>query len=312
MITLTHESFAAARAYIMTHGRPLDQARFVYHFKNGDPALVVEQLAAYQNEDGGFGNALEPDIRTKASSAIATSTGLTILREVGAKDDEPLVIAAVNYLLSSYDTLERVWPIVPAAVEDAPHAPWWSYAESASTFDSFRVNPRAALVGQLYHFAAVQEAPADLLTGASQSLLAHIESIPDDDMGMHDLLAILDLAGADNLPSELRQPIVIKLRRVVPHAVVTDRSLWGEYALRPLQVAPAPDSLLAPYVDRQAIDANLDYEIEQQTADGSWDLAWSWDFIDAAAWAQAEKDWKGAHAVNHLRILAAYGRIDAA
>jgi hypothetical protein len=293
----------------MSHGRPLDRARFTYHFENGDPALIIQEVAAYQNEDGGFGNALEPDSRTPASSAIATSTGLTALREAGAKGDEPLVIAAIRYLLSSYDARQKVWPIVPAAVEDAPHAPWWSYAESATVFDSFRVNPRAALVGHLYHFAAAQQAPADLLTGVSQSLLAHIESIPDDDMGMHDLLAILDLAGADNLPAGYRQPIVSKLQRVVRQAVETDPRQWAEYTLRPLQVAPAPDSLLAAHIDRQAIDANLDYEIEQQTADGSWDLAWSWDFVDAAAWAQAEKDWKGLHAVNHLRILAAYGRI---
>ena len=309
MTTLTQESFAAARAYIMTHGRPLDQARFVFHFENGDPALIIRELAAYQNEDGGFGHALEPDLRTPASSAIATSTGLTVLREAGAKGDEPLVIAVIRYLRNSYDALKNLWPIVPAAVEDAPHAPWWNYAESATTFGGFRVNPRAALVGHLYHFAAAQEAPADLLTGAGQSLLAHIESIPDDDMGMHDLLAILDLAGADNLPAGLRRPIVGKLRRVVGHAVVTDPKQWGEYALRPLQVAPAPDSLLASHVDRQAIDANLDYEIEQQMADGSWDLAWSWDFVDATAWAKAEKDWKGLHAVNNLRIFAAYGRI---
>jgi hypothetical protein len=309
MTILSQESFAAARAYIMTHGRPLDQARFAYHFEDGDPASILRELAAYQNEDGGFGKALEPDLRTPASSAIATATGLTLLREAGAKGDDPLAIAAVRYLLNSYDARNKVWPIVPPAVEDAPHAPWWSYAESATTFAGFRINPRAALVGHLYHFASGQGAAADLLSDVSQSLLAHIESIADEEMGMHDLLATLELAETDDVPAEVRSPIVDKLRRVVPSAIVTDPEQWTDYVLRPLQVAPAPDSLMAPFIDRQAIDVNLDYEIEQQSADGSWALAWSWDFIDAAAWAQAEKEWKGFHAVNHLRVLAAYDRI---
>jgi hypothetical protein len=302
---MTRESFAAARAYIMSHGRPVDQARFAYHFENGDSATVLQALAAFQNDDGGFGHALEPDLRTPASSAIATSTGLAILREVDAAVSDPVVADAVRYLLYSYDAARSVWPIVPPTVEDAPHAPWWTYADSEANFGGFLVNPRAALIGHLYYFSPGQE----MLANVSQSLLAHMETIPDDDMGMHDLLSFLELAEVDNMPADQRQKVVAKLRRAARHAVATDPAQWTEYNLRPLQVAPTPDSFLSSEIDHAAVDANLDYEIERQAADGSWDLAWSWDFVDAAAWAQAEKDWKGYHAVNTLRTLSAYGRL---
>ncbi len=305
MLTMNHESFAAARAYIMNHGRPVDQARFAYHFENGDSMPVVRALATYQNDDGGFGHGLEPDLRTPASSVIATSTGLAILREVNAAAGEPVVADAIRYLLYVYDPGIGVWPIVPAAVEDAPHAPWWTYADSEVNFGRFLVNPRAALAGHLYHFSPGQE----ILAGVSRSLLAHMDTIPDDDMGMHDLLAFLELAEADNVPPDQRQKVVDKVRRAARHVVASDPAQWTDYALRPLQVAPTPDSLLAADIDRAAIDANLDYEIERQSADGVWDLTWSWDFVDAAAWAQAEKDWKGHHAVNTLRTLSAYGRL---
>ena len=53
----------------------------------------------------------------------------------------------------------------------------------------------------------------------------------------------------------------------------------------------------------------VDYLIAQQLADGSWPLAWSWDFVDAGAWAQAEKDWKGHLAVANLRLLGAFNRL---
>jgi hypothetical protein len=309
MKILTTESFAAARAYILTHGRPLDQARFGYHFEGASAPAVALALATYQNDDGGFGHGLEPDIRTPASSAIATSTGLAILRDIGKMADESLVAAAAGYLLATYDTVREVWPMVPPAVEDAPHAPWWTYADSETVFNGFRINPKASLLGHLYHLAAGQDGVAGLLSSASQSLMAYVETIPDEELGMHDLLALLDLASAENIPSDLQAPLSDKLRRAADHVVAIDPAGWGEYVLRPLQAAPAPDSLLAPVIDRAAIDANLDYEIQRQSADGSWDLAWTWDFIDVAAWAQAERDWKGFHAVNHLRTFAAYGRL---
>lgn len=309
MAIMTLESYMAARAYVMAHGRPLDQSRFAFHFGNGAATQVIRALSAYRNEDGGFGQALEPDLRTTASSAIATATALGVLREVDASGQAPLVLAAVRYLVNSIDGVRKVWPIVPPAVEDAPHAPWWSYAESEDTFDGFRINPRASLVGHIYHFTAGEGALGKLLGEVSASLLDAVTNAPDDALGMHDFLAILDLLEADHVPESLRRPLIEKLRRAAPGTVVTDPTRWGEYGLLPLQAAPEPNAPLASAIDRRAIDANLDYLIEQQMADGSWPLAWSWAYVDADAWAQAEREWKGFHAVNHLRWLTAYDRI---
>src|SRR5512140_688040 len=43
-----------AVAFIQTHARPLERALYAYHF-GGEPAdAVLAELAAFQNEDGGF------------------------------------------------------------------------------------------------------------------------------------------------------------------------------------------------------------------------------------------------------------------
>ena len=42
-----------------------------------------------------------------------------------------MVQRAVGYLLNTFDHEELRWEIVSPAVEDAPHAPWWTYGESA-------------------------------------------------------------------------------------------------------------------------------------------------------------------------------------
>lgn len=41
----------------------------------------------------------------------------------------------------------------PAAIEDAPHAPWWGHEGLAGRFDGFAVNPHAEVLGYLYEFA---------------------------------------------------------------------------------------------------------------------------------------------------------------
>jgi hypothetical protein len=53
---LSKEAFERADSFVKQQGRPLDVARFAYHFE-GEPAeAVVAQLSSYQNRDGGFGH----------------------------------------------------------------------------------------------------------------------------------------------------------------------------------------------------------------------------------------------------------------
>ena len=68
--------FESARGFVHERARPLDRALFSALFENGDAAAVSNALVAFRNEDGGFGNALEPDFRLPASSPMATSMAL--------------------------------------------------------------------------------------------------------------------------------------------------------------------------------------------------------------------------------------------
>lgn len=306
MKQLTRDAFSRARHYIMTRGREIDRNLFAYTFEGGEKNGVIGALRAYQNADGGFGHALEPDLRTPASSAIATQQAFDYLRDIEASASEPLVTSGIKYLLQTFDAGLGVWAIIPPEVEAAPHAPWWSYADSAANFDGFRANPTAALAGHLHYYASL--VPADFLDKITAQLLDHLSEMPDDNMNKHDLFCYLTLA--ESLRGANQRIVLDKLARVVPGSVEYDQSKWVEYTLWPLAVAPGPESPLASMLDRSAIEANLDYEIEEQVEDGSWPLAWSWEFIDEAAWTQAEQDWKGFHALRKLKVLKAYGRLE--
>jgi hypothetical protein len=63
MKKLTKDAFAAAERYMDLHARLIDRLRFAHRFRGGPTGPVLSVLRGYQNPDGGFGNAIEPDLR---------------------------------------------------------------------------------------------------------------------------------------------------------------------------------------------------------------------------------------------------------
>ena len=108
MNKLPQSAFNRARQFLLTQARPLEKALFSLEFEDGTAAAVLSELARFQNPDGGFGRALEPDVRTPCSSALCTEIGLRILLELHTPPDHPMVGAAVKYVIDSLDPQTRV------------------------------------------------------------------------------------------------------------------------------------------------------------------------------------------------------------
>jgi len=307
MKLLSRDQFERSAAYLRSEARPLERALFAHAFESGRRTAVLAALVPYQNNDGGFGRALEPDMRSPASSVVATTIALDILRRVGATEETSGLPAALVYLMDNYDAETSRWPIISPAVEDAPHAPWWDYAESAVNFRGFWANPRASVVGYLWQYRKLVPSPfvEGALRAAATDLLTYSQT-----MEMHDLLCYVDLLATDGLPGEMRQNMLDKLRRVVARSVVMDPAQWNDYNLKPLTIIHSPQSELAAAVEPAALDANLDYLIDTLGPDGTWRPNWSWEFIDADAWAAAEREWRGVLTLRNLATLRAFGRIE--
>ena len=62
------------------------QGRWKYLFEGGSREDVLTSLAAYQNEDGGFGHALEPDCWNPDSSPIQTWVAAEIIQKIGFEE----------------------------------------------------------------------------------------------------------------------------------------------------------------------------------------------------------------------------------
>jgi hypothetical protein len=308
MKVITKQAFADAREFIHDRARPLDRALFRFHFESGSAAEVLRELAPYQNDDGGFGHGLEADQHAAASSAVATGIAAAVFREVRAPADHPLVLRAIAYLVKTYDRHRQIWEIVPPAVEDAPHAPWWSYADIETTFDGSRINPMAGIIGALYDYPAL--VPGVLLDEVTGVLLERLRS-RGRRIASDEFKCIVFLAETEHLRPAVREQVRVDAVAAVADSIEFDPTRWEEYRLQPLEVLHSPASFLAPAIDPAAVQTNLDYWVDLQQPDGGWPLTWSWAEIDAEAWVRAEADARGHVTVERLRALRAHGRLDA-
>jgi len=309
MKRLAPEAFDRAGLFLKTQARPLDRALFEYRFENAPVDRVTTELARFRNEDGGFGHALEPDVRTPSSSALATEIGLTILEELGCGVDHPLVRGAVRYLLETLDEQQQVWRVIPTDANDHPHAPWWHDEEGslARTFDDFIVIPRARIIGQLYHHAGL--VPDDWLAELAERTVADIEAFAGLGSGGGDTLAYgMELAQAEGLPSPLRERLLRRIRAVVPEAVERDPAKWNTYCIAPLKIVSSPQSPVADLI-WEDLQAHLDYQVDHQTEAGTWEPTWSWRGMYPEVWEQAKLEWRGQLTLRTLTTLKNFGRI---
>ena len=299
--TLSRNRFEAARAFLFSHARPLEQALFGHAFEGaaGDDALTA--LAAFQNPDGGFGHGLEADIRLPASSVICTSIAFQVLRGLGTSAEHPLVAQACKYLVNTFDADTLNWPDVPAAIDEAPHAPWWVHRDDLA---KRRFNPRAELAGYLLDYSRHFTDPMrrEVVDSVVASIAGH-----KDEMEMHDLLCVLRFWQSRGLAVSDYQSLAPKVHELVSATVSRDPAGWRTYGLTPLDVAPMPSSPFAAEFG-DLLDTQLDEIIARQSPSGGWEPHWTWG-ADEVAWLQAKADWSGVLTLGNLQKLDAFGRL---
>ena len=159
-----------------------------------------------QNNDGGFGNSLEQQplqplkllVHFKYVKKLITTSAFQICKEIDVNPDHPLHRKAIQYLLNTFDEVEKVWDIIPPEVEDAPHALWWTHEANRDCFGKYLINSRLEIVGYLHDYG-VDLVSTDWLQTLTSEIMEHLFSLTDD-LEMHHLLCCSRLAKTDNLP----------------------------------------------------------------------------------------------------------------
>lgn len=127
-------------------------ARWHYLFENGDKQDVLTALKAYQNADGGFANALEPDCWNIKLTPMQTWAATRIIEEIDLEDkSHPIIEGILDYLASGDEFDGEHWHGLNTVEtnNDYPHAPWWEYRQSHEV----GYNPTASLVGFILKYA---------------------------------------------------------------------------------------------------------------------------------------------------------------
>ncbi len=289
-------SFSLAEDFIWKNARLLERRLFAFYFQGGSAQGVVNALRAYQNPDGGFGNALEPDKRCPGSTPVDTQHALEFLDRAGMLHDPAvqaeLILPACNWL-ESIATPEGGVPFTLPEVKHYPAAEWWVTGENPPA----AINPTAAIVGMLLK-SGVRHPWVERGKAYCWEVIPRYET-----RQYHDLLPMI--AFLENAPE--REAAGQELARCLEmirrqNLVAYDRSLEGYYQF-PLDWAPTPRSFCRRLFSDAVIRADLDALKAAQLPDGGWGIGWT--PISAAV----ELEWRGWGALQALVTLKEYGAL---
>ena len=293
-------SLERVEPYLAASARPLDLASFQYHFRGGSSEAVMQELASFQNEDGGFGSAVEPDLRLPSSTALATWMAFQTVKELDDVDgSHPVVRKAIAYLLETYQEEKVGWPIVVPEVDEHPHPPWWTYASAMEHFSW--ANPAAELLGILMTYGEGEG--TSVIEALKKKALEQVFLVdPSDFHDVFNYKGLYELADAD-LQSQLREPV----EKLILAAVSTNPEDWGGYVATPLKFISGPEDLFAGLFDENVIQQNLTF-LQSRMVDGShWEPNWNWGELYPDVWETAKQEWSGHLTVKHLVQLKAFG-----
>jgi hypothetical protein len=279
---------ASAEQFVLANARLLDRHRLAALLAGAPAASVLEALRAYRNSDGGFGHALEPDVRAPESEPTSTLHALEVLGEIHALSDRMVADAAawIGGIADSDGGLPFVLPTAAAY----PHAPWMVPAVGGShlTF---------AIAGRLWEAGSSEP----WLRRATEWCWAKLQRT--DELSAYWVKFSLDFL--DSVPEPARAEAAIEMLRpllgadgsmLVPGGTENER-------LTPLMLSPRPGGRSRVLFAEEQIAADLDALEQGQQDDGGWIFDW-------LAWAPGQSvEWRGAVTLRALATLQAHGRI---
>lgn len=278
----------SAERFVLANARLLDRHRLAVLLRRASVTPVLDALRAYRNPDGGFGHALEPDVRGPGSEPVATLHALEVLAEIEALDD-PMLVDVGAWVASIADSDGGVPFVLPAAAA-YPHAPWMVPSDGGShlTF---------AIAGALWEAGSSEP----WLQRATEWCWAKLER-PDE---LSAYWVKFSLAFLDRVPDHTRAGTAIEALRAridvdgsmpVPGGTENER-------LTPLTLSERPDRRSRALFTDEQIESDLDLLQQGQQDDGGWSFDW-------LGWSPGQSvEWRGAVTLRALATLGAHGRI---
>lgn len=255
-----------ALAFLDREGRAVDAAwcRVATHL-GGNRNTALLELAKFQNDDGGFGHRLEPDIAAPESNPFAARIALQICCAIDAEANAPLIQHLLNWLTETQGE-DGGWRFAPA-IYDHALAPWFA----AWTWPS--LNPSLDLAGYVARLG--WDAPA--LQQRTLGLFANLASVQTiEEGGFYNILPFVEYTPWVDHPDH-----AVYLAALVRQ--ITSEAKAGKYddAGHFFEHVGPVDGPIAGQLPAALIASQLNRLRTEQQADGGWptpyDVAWrSW------------------------------------
>ncbi|MEH0405668.1 hypothetical protein ACFY7V_25050 [[Kitasatospora] papulosa] len=270
--TGTH-SLARAEQFVWLTARVLEQRRFAHLFLGGGADVVETALAAYLNEDGGYGHALEPDLRGPVSQPLHTAHALSVLDSIGRCGG--LRVERICRYLTDASTKEGALPALLPSQRGYPAAPFIPVVDDPPA-ELLATGPVVGLLhrNQVWHawlFRATDFcwAAVDALEHSHpyeiEAAVAFLDGVPDRARAE---------AAADRLGRLVRDQrlVVLDPRRRAEYPVASGYAPEEHHF--PYDYARAPGSLARRWFSDAEMERSLDHLESEQQEDGGWPVNW--------------------------------------
>lgn len=303
MKMISKEALNSAYRFIKSNCDDLHTSLFEYHFFKGSMDTVLKYLKTYQNEDGGFGNGLEPDFTLPDSSPMATTIAFQILDEIGEKNNE-MAYSGLKFYENNFDRNRNGWWAVPVQVNDFPHAPWWNYdaRKKCTVIDNHWGNPSSEIIGTLYEYRSkLQLIDIDRLIGHAIIYLNELKEYKSE----HELYCYIRMY--KKLPEIYQRQLKETISKAVKDLICLDVSKWNTYVPKPLDFVQSRHHPLFAEIE-EYVEENCDYLVDT-IKDGLWHPAWKWNQYEAQ-WEESKKNWIAFLTIKHFKLLREFNRFE--
>ncbi|MFI6645068.1 hypothetical protein [Streptomyces sp. NPDC050504] len=290
-----------AEQFVWLTARVLEQRRFAYHFLDGDAETVDTALCAYLNADGGYGHALEPDLRGPVSQPLHTAHALRVLDSIGKAGG--LRTERMCRYFTDVSTKEGALPALHPSQRGYPTAPFMPVLDDPPP-ELLATGPVVGLLHRNQVWHAWLFRATDFCWAAVENLershpyeveaaVAFLDGVPDRARAE----ATADRLG--RLVREQRLVVLDPARRA--EQPVAPGYAPGEHHF-PHDFARAPGSLARHWFTDEEMDRSLDFLAGEQREDGGWSVNWR-------QWAPGtELESRPLVTIQALLTLEAYGR----
>jgi len=281
-----------ALRFLTTHARLLERRRLHHLLGSCTTEDVLVALDAFGNPDGGYGWALEPDLRSVTSQPVAAMHALEVLAEI--RDTSDRAPRLLDWL-TGHTFPDGGVPFALAYPDTTGSAPHWAGADPATSSLMMTAQLAAQAHRLAPHHAGVAAHP--WLAGATAYCLDVIErrTEPPHAIELMFLLRFLDAVAPHTPPA---RPLIGRLAAHVNHDGPTPVAGGAEgEVLHPLDFTPHPASYVRGAFGAEAIEADRARLAGQQRPDGGWEVTYP-TYSPAAA-----LEWRGYATVQAVSAL---------